>query len=777
MMLPPISEIVAIALRYPRNAGQVARDRFPRLLIAAITAGIACSVPWRPVVAGDAVPIGAKTALTPAADPVPRWLQTTWRRSHLAGPNYEEIQGHLDAGAQLVIANCDNLFQRLGEFAVDTPKDQVADADRRLREFVSYVQQRKARAGIYCGPIHVTYWRKDLALRHPEWLQVGADGKPRFPTGPEEQDRGVRACTYGPYGELLIRQLTTLAKQYSLDAFWFDGNNFPLDCHCTACRKAFQETTGGPLEVRTGPSTDAKAQEFLAWRFRNYVDYLTRLTREVHRARPDCTVHFNFSSLREWGRRPWFPEYPAVYALSQDCPSLELWWHMPGDAIHQGLATQFLRAEARERPTAVWIQPQAHGIMGVSSPVEIMSRFLHAVANGAVPEVVEATQRREYVADIYRAIRQREEYLVDARWLRWGAMLVSERTKMHYGAELPMERTMECVLGGFKAIQEEHLPVRLITDQDIEEGFLGDYSVLYLPNAACLSDRAVGQIRSFVQSGGGLVASQCTSLYDETGRRRDDFALADLFHARYCGEVEFKDRERPACFVPADDAISGDPVVERCESKGWGTPPDLKHGDVFVTGNLVLTTPTEGGTSGARFKKIRPDDKNDQSPLYVTGVCGKGKVVYFALGLEKHCYNYGDPFARRMIRNALVSVARSGPPVTIDAPVMLQTTFYEQKEKHRLVVHLLNDQSSWGRHSLHWEEGFSTTVKTHAYPQREEVVPLCDLVAVTIQDRRIRAVYQEPGHVRLDMQKIGSGVRVKVPKVELHDLVVAETEE
>jgi hypothetical protein len=694
------------------------------------------------------VSLGMEVMRNPQSDPVPRWLQITFRRSHLAGPNYVEIQGHIDAGAQLIIANCDNLFPRVGAFAEETPKEEYEDADKRLQYFVSYIHDRGVRAGAYCGPIHTTYWRKDLALKHPEWLLIGADGKPRFPTGKGEENIGVRACTYGPYGDILIKHVTTLAKDYNLDALWFDGNNFPLDCMCEACRESFKNATGEELKIVIDSSSDHQAQRLMAWRYRNYVDYLNHLTHEVHKANPDCTIHFNFSSLREWGHAPWFPEYPAVYALSQDCPSLELWWQMAGDSIHQSISTQFMRAEAKERPTAVWIQPQAHGIVNVSTPVEIMTRYLHAIANGSVPEVVEDIHRRRYVSDIYKAIKEREEYLVDAEWLKWGAMLVSERTRMYHGSDKPMERYMECVFGGFKAIQEEHLPVRLITDQDIEEGLLSDYSVLYLPNSACLSDNA------------------------ETGNKRDDFAFADIFHASYKGEAEYKDREHPAYFVPEDDIISGDPKVEECESKGWGIPLDTKHGTIPVTGTLVLVDSTESG--GARFRKMSSDDVNEGSPVYIIGTYGKGKVVYFPMGLEKHCYNYGDPYARKMICNALLNTARNKPSVIVDAPKMLQTVFYEQKDKNRIVIHLLNDQSSYGRHSLHWEEGFGTTIKTHAYPQREEIIPLHDLVSVIINCDGVKGVRQEPEHIELEMQKIAGGVKAKVPVVYLHSMVIVD---
>jgi hypothetical protein len=186
----------------------------------------------------------------------------------------------------------------------------------------------------------------------------------------------------------------------------------------------------------------------------------------------------------------------------------------------------------------------------------------------------------------------------------------------------------------------------------------------------------------------------------------------------------------------------------------------------------MLVDTLEGGTVGAKFRKMRADDKNDQSPVYITSAYGKGKVVYFPIGLEKHCYNYGDPYARRMIYNALISAAATEPPVEVHAPRMLQATFYEQKDKNRMVIHLLNDQSSWGRHSLYWQEGYGSSLKTHTYPQREEIIPLHNLVSITIRGNNIKSVHQEPEHIELTMEKVNGGVKVNVPVVGLHSMIV-----
>ena len=82
---------------------------------------------------------------------------------------------------------------------------------------------------------------------------------------------------------------------------------------------------------------------------------------------------------------------------------------------------------------------------------------------------------------------------------------------------------------------EEHLPLTLINDWNLNVTDLSRYKVLILPNAACLDARQVEAIDRFVRNGGGLVASLDTSLFDEFGTPRDDFALAGVLGVSYRG--------------------------------------------------------------------------------------------------------------------------------------------------------------------------------------------------------------------------------------------------
>ena len=89
----------------------------------------------------------------------------------------------------------------------------------------------------------------------------------------------------------------------------------------------------------------------------------------------------------------------------------------------------------------------------------------------------------------------------------------------------------------FYALLEARVLVDFVAEDDLGEETLYKFGVLILPNAAYLSDRQVQQIRDYAARGGSILATFETSLYNEWGDRRHDFALADLFGATANGEM------------------------------------------------------------------------------------------------------------------------------------------------------------------------------------------------------------------------------------------------
>ncbi|MCL5671184.1 MAG: hypothetical protein M1423_07820 [Acidobacteria bacterium] len=74
------------------------------------------------------------------------------------------------------------------------------------------------------------------------------------------------------------------------------------------------------------------------------------------------------------------------------------------------------------------------------------------------------------------------------------------------------------------------VPFDIIFDENLKN--LSKYRVLLLADQECLDDEQLELIRKYVERGGGLVASEQTSLYTRARRRRPDFGLKDLFRVK-----------------------------------------------------------------------------------------------------------------------------------------------------------------------------------------------------------------------------------------------------
>lgn len=102
---------------------------------------------------------------------------------------------------------------------------------------------------------------------------------------------------------------------------------------------------------------------------------------------------------------------------------------------------------------------------------------------------------------------------------------------------------------------QDKLLFDIIFDEDLEN--LSKYRVLFLPDSESLSDRQIELIRKFVMNGGGLVATELTSLYTERRKRRRNFGLQDILGVS----------DPPSESLPPDALLPGG-VVSRQAGKG-----------------------------------------------------------------------------------------------------------------------------------------------------------------------------------------------------------------
>jgi len=94
--------------------------------------------------------------------------------------------------------------------------------------------------------------------------------------------------------------------------------------------------------------------------------------------------------------------------------------------------------------------------------------------------------------------------------------------------------------------------------------------------------------------------------------------------------------------------------------------------------------------------------------------------------------------------------------------MVVQTMTHQQGA--RLVVHLLNDVSSFGR---------SANVLGESMYIRREVLPIHD-IRVTFRGKTLTRFRLVPGDRELKPEQTDLGVTVTVPRLDIHAMVVAE---
>jgi hypothetical protein len=327
--------------------------------------------------------------------------------------------------------------------------------------------------------------------------------------------------------------------------------------------------------------------------------------------------------------------------------------------------------------------------------------------------------------------------------------------------ERRMPAHMESAVGVFRAMIEDHLPLDVIMESDVENiQTLSRYKVLILPNAACLSLKSNETIRAFVKAGGGLVALHESSICNEFGDHRVDFGLADVYGAHFKGTEDFSARwpnypkwtELYLRIAGSElHPIADDSVVrsnyrrgsDRLQYIGWMTNVEVVTPAVKL--GRRLSVPTEW-------------------PFVVLNQFGRGRSAYFAADIGQAYFIAPYQYQRRLITNAVRWVAGSNPsPVRVDAPLCVQAAFYTQNDGRRTIVHLLNEINTSANRAL----------PENNPSQREETLPICD-IKVALTDAKIVTAFQEPGHNPLTLKKTSGGVEVLVPRLNIHSMVVFE---
>ncbi len=718
---------------------------------------------------------------------VPAWLEETTRVTYCFSVMSAAMRDRAtQAGSQVSEMGFVNPFFANYPSAILKKRDPNLPQDYIDKEIADY-KRRHVRILAVVPP----GLQGEIYAAHPDWRRIYTDTHSIPQVDMNVSPIGGPLCLLGPWGDKLIDILAEILTKYpDVDAFSFDGLHHSGYCYCEHCRENYLKETG--QEIPPVNMNDVAFRRYLLWEDRRLEALLERMQTRLKAIKPTVAL---LTWTTNAGRFGHFTDIPrnmsARMNLLLDAPDQEFCMDESnrGNTLVPAFANAVIWAMSNHRVAFSSPYLFSHGNpYGPDSfpPQEVLRRMLLAMTYGARPSMALAQPAtlQDATYQSLHEIARCEPWITHVQPEPWAALLMSDTTRVFYGRESGRveERYLANVLGAFRTGVEEHLPITVINDWNLNAEDLSRYKVLILPNTACLSEAQAHAIADYVKNGGGLVATLDTSLFDEMGEPRKDFALADLFGVHYKGipkgdggktdalDVNFlkgldttywEKRKNIYDFRMATNSLK-DPAWANPRLRAYiGEEPVTFKGQAVAVGDVSADAHVIG-TFGVRSMPGTP------LPAIVTHAYGKGHVVYMAAGFDAAYYSYAYPYYRLLLAQAIRQVASTPFGISVEAPMCVHATYYRQDKpiqaSHtRLVVHLYNDLNSTGGHSKPDDD----------VPLREEIVPIHD-IRVRFSGYNITRVHLEPNSRLLPLKRTKTGVEVIVPSLDIHSMVVAE---
>jgi len=536
--------------------------------------------------------------------------------------------------------------------------------------------------------------RQDSYNAHPDWIHVTADGKKRKHWANPEL---WVTCALGPYNfEFMTAVNKEIMERYQPDAIFSNRWSGHGICYCEHCVANFQKFSGMQLPristqsnstaMSAGDRSDPAYRKYTEWRIGRLKELWFLWDAEIKKQKPSARFIPNgFPDKLITGQHSDF-----FFADQQARSGVIPPWS-------NGLHAKELRATMGMKPQvgifSVGVEEQYRWKDSVQTEAEIRTWVSEGTANGLLPCFVKfggfLYDKRwlEPVAKIYQSYFKNERYLKNTAPLARVGMLYSEQTERYYGSKSWQQNFSDHEKGMYHALIEDRTPFEMVNDRLMDAERLKPFKLLVLPNIAALSETQCDQLRQFVAGGGSLVASYETSLYDEEGKPRNNFGLADLFGVSYDGAVEGP-MQNSYLRLKSDVATKQfHPVL-----KGLEDAYRIINGT-----HRVKVSPKESFPSPVTLVPTYPDlpmedvyprvPDTDIREVYLKEI-GKARVAYIPWDIDRSFWQILSKDHGKLLGNILRWALHEEPIVEVKGPGVIDVTVWRQQ--HSMTVHLVN---------------------------------------------------------------------------------------
>src|SRR5271170_5310869 len=406
----------------------------------------------------------------------------------------------------------------------------------------------------------------DALDAHPEWAMRHQDGSVQY-SG--EEPRLFKTCMFTSYMDdyipAIMREVNSL---YDVDCFYTNGwpplGSLP-DCHCSICSKL--------------PATGTPAY----WRV--FTDRVLELWQKydaiAKEKRPDSFFFANSGgnvrggpNLDRLGKTAaWF----QADNQGRTYNDAAVW----GCSLQGRVCNAVLDGKVAANVTAAY-STGTPGWRNVSkNPDESKMWLNETLASGMVPYFhfvgaesgfVEDRRWQEVGTDYFQWTAQHDAHFATRRSIANIGVVIGQSTQLLYPGPATARSHAymhETTQGLYDALLRGRFAFDFVHEDRLEPERLAKYRALLLPNIAMLSDRQCQQLREYVHSGGSLMASLETSLYDEDLKPRADFGLADLIGVNKAGDAIGTNGNAYSARIETPNNNLSHPILEGFAKTNW----------------------------------------------------------------------------------------------------------------------------------------------------------------------------------------------------------------
>lgn len=559
-------------------------------------------------------------------------------------------------------------------------------------DWITGTREEARRAGIP----YVAYYNVGLdnwmAREKPEWTCRDAEDKPAIAFGAYNW-----MCFRSPWHDLVLDELRQVVEATHPESVWFDLLGAPnaygpgsfdpaVACRCAYCRKAYRESFHEEM-----PGADTK-DPALRWRLNRFghasrIRMLRDACNLVRSIQPKTWLGSNGAGY--WDSLAGTPEDVASWITFNSSEAKDhrgisfkskLMWSL-GKPFQIHSYGGFTKMEAGSA-VGTWVAWNLipGGYLRISAAVAAAHGGRLSVGVNPLPDGSFPASEMKRLGPAFHAANERSAWLAGLESVRDVGIVYDGASDLALMRQPgPRLRVQQEAQGLHNALLEAGLHFDVIDSRKLDPR---GYRALVLGDAAAPGAKLREALEAWVRAGGCLVVTGETSLYDDAGVRRADFAWSELLGVRYRGVSAFKE----ANYGALSDTLRGDapdypilfrgPVLE-VESTTATPLAELIYPAAHRTPEIFTDGETDYIHPGARTGK----------PLVTLNRVGKGCVIYVASAIGREILTRNDPWLKLLVVRAIEAHAAPAA-ITTHVPAGVQVVFGRKADAH--VVSLVN---------------------------------------------------------------------------------------